>query len=147
MSFRFGIDVLTQDSKLISELKTKRVSLLAHPASVTSDLTHSIDALHKAGVKLSSAFGPQHGIYGEKQYNMIETPDLIDPKFKIPIYSLYGKVRKPTPDMMKTFDVVLIDLQDVGTRIYTYLTSLFYMLRSPKSGRTTHRRKLAHGGL
>ncbi len=130
MSFCFGIDVLIQDSKLISELKTKRVSLLAHPASVTRDLTHSIDALYKAGVKLSSAFGPQHGIYGEKQYNMIETSDLVDPKFKIPIYSLYGKVRKPTDDMMKTFDVVLVDLQDVGTRIYTYLTSLFYMLEA-----------------
>lgn len=128
MQFRFGIDVLLKDPKLISELKTKRLSLLAHPASVAGDLTHTIDALHKIGLKLSSAFGPQHGIYGEKQYNMVETPDLIDAKFQIPIFSLYGQVRRPTQEMMKTFDVVLVDLQDVGTRIYTYLTSLFYML-------------------
>ncbi len=130
MSFRFGIDVLLKDSKLLAELKTKKLSLVAHPASVTGDLRHSIDALYDAGLKLSSAFGPQHGIYGEKQYNMIETPDLIDAKFQIPIFSLYGKFRKPTAEMMKTFDVVLIDLQDVGTRIYTYLTTLFYMLEA-----------------
>ncbi len=87
-----------------------------------------MDALFSAGIQLVSAFGPQHGIYGEKQYNMLETPDLLDQKFKIPVFSLYGEVRRPTAEMMQTFDILLVDLQDVGTRIYTYLTSLFYIL-------------------
>ena len=130
MSFRFGIDVLLNDPKLLAELKNKKLSLVAHPASVNGELTHTIDALFNAGLKLSSAFGPQHGIHGEKQYNMIETPDQLDPKYHIPIFSLYGKVRKPTAEMMSSFDLVLIDLQDVGTRIYTYLTTLFYMLEA-----------------
>jgi uncharacterized protein YbbC (DUF1343 family) len=128
MNFQFGIDVLLKDTKLLAHLKTKRVSLLAHPASVTGDLTHTMDALFHSGIKLVSAFGPQHGIYGEKQYNMLETPDLLDQKFKIPVFSLYGEVRRPTPEAMQTFDILLIDLQDVGTRIYTYLTTLFYVL-------------------
>ncbi len=128
MNFQFGIDVLLKDAKLLAHLKTKKVSLLAHPASVTGDLTHTMDALFNSGIKLVSAFGPQHGIYGEKQYNMLETPDLLDQKFKIPVFSLYGEVRRPTAEAMQTFDILLIDLQDVGTRIYTYLTTLFYVL-------------------
>ena len=125
-----GLSNLKSDPRLFSELKSKRVSFVAHPASMTGELTHSIDALYAAGIKLSSAFGPQHGIYGEKQYNMIETPDLVDPKFHIPIFSLYGQVRQPSAEMMKTFYIVLVYLQDVGTRIYTYLTTLFYMLQA-----------------
>jgi uncharacterized protein YbbC (DUF1343 family) len=128
MNFQFGIDVLLKDAKLLAHLKTKKVSLLAHPASVTEDLTHTMDALFAKGIKLVSAFGPQHGIYGEMQYNMLETPDLLDQKFKIPVFSLYGEVRRPSAEAMQTFDILLIDLQDVGTRIYTYLTTLFYVL-------------------
>lgn len=125
---RLGIDVLLADEKMLQELKTKRVALLAHPASVTSTLEHSVDALLRKSVNLVCAFGPQHGMRGEKQDNMIESQDYLDPLAKIQVFSLYGSVRRPTPEMMNRFDVILVDLQDVGCRIYTYLTTLFYIL-------------------
>ena len=87
-------------------LRGRRVALLAHPASVTADLTHSLDALAACGdVALAAAFGPQHGLRGDKQDNMIESPDFHDPVHRIPVFSLYGEVRKPTDAMMDTFDV------------------------------------------
>jgi uncharacterized protein YbbC (DUF1343 family) len=126
---KFGIDRLLADATLRAPLAGKRVALLAHPASVTRDLTHSLDALAALGdVKLSAAFGPQHGMRGDKQDNMIETDDFDDPVLGIPVFSLYGKVRRPSGQMMSTFDVVLVDLQDVGTRIYTFVTTLLYVL-------------------
>lgn len=128
---KFGIDRLLEDARLRQPLLGKRVALLAHPASVTADLTHSLDALAKlSGVKLSAAFGPQHGLRGDKQDNMIESPDFIDPKHGIPIFSLYGEVRRPTDAMMNTFDVILVDLQDLGCRIYTFITTLRYVLEA-----------------
>ncbi|MFN7905825.1 MAG: exo-beta-N-acetylmuramidase NamZ domain-containing protein [Pseudobdellovibrionaceae bacterium] len=129
--FKFGIDVLLSDQKRLNDLKGKRVSLVAHPASVTSKLTHTLDALMQVGsFKLASAFGPQHGMKGEKQYNMVESEDYLDPVYHIPVFSLYGEVRRPTEEMMQTFDIVLFDLQDIGTRIYTYLTTLVYMMEA-----------------
>src|SRR5690349_8181544 len=126
---KFGIDRLLADATLRKPLTGKRVALLAHPASVTSDLTHSLDALAALGdVKLSAAFGPQHGLRGDKQDNMIESPDFQDPQLHIPVFSLYGDVRRPTAAMMSTFDVLLVDLQDVGCRIYTFITTLRYVL-------------------
>lgn len=125
-----GIEVLTQNKKLLSSFNQKAVSLLAHPASVTKDLKHSIDILFDSGLKLSSAFGPQHGMKGEKQYNMEESPDYKDPKYQIPVFSLYGDVRRPTDKMMQSFDTLLIDLQDVGCRIFTYITTVAYMLEA-----------------
>ena len=83
MSVQFGIDRLLADSVLRGPLAGKRVALVAHPASVTADLTHSLDALIAAGVNVSSAFGPQHGLKGDKQDNMIETPDELDPHYSI----------------------------------------------------------------
>jgi uncharacterized protein YbbC (DUF1343 family) len=127
---KFGIDRLLEDAALRKPLAGRRVALLAHPASVTPDLTHSLDALARAGVKLAAAFGPQHGLRGDKQDNMIESPDFIDPVLGIPVFSLYGKVRRPTPQMMDTFDVLLVDLQDLGTRVYTFVTTLRYMLEA-----------------
>ena len=127
MSFQFGLEVLLNDKKLVSELKKKRVSLVCHPASVDQDLNHSFDLLHKK-IKLVSAFGPQHGVKGEKQDNMVESPDELDKKYKIPVYSLYGKVRRPTEKMMVSFDVLLFDLQDLGCRIYTFVTTLLYVM-------------------
>ena len=106
------------------------VALVAHPASVTRDLTHSLDALAAAGLRLTAAFGPQHGLRGDKQDNMVESPDFIDPVHEIPVFSLYGEVRRPTGQSMSTFDVVLIDLQDLGCRIYTFITTLLYMLEA-----------------
>ena len=126
-----GIDRLIADPKLRAELSGKRIALLAHPASVTADLTHSLDALAALGdMNLTAAFGPQHGMRGDKQDNMMETEDFTDPVHGIPVFSLYGEVRRPATQMMDTFDVVLIDLQDLGCRIYTFITTLRYMLEA-----------------
>lgn len=125
----FGIDRLIADAKLRRPLEGKRIALLAHPASVTRDLTHAMDALAACPeVKLSSAFGPQHGLRGDKQDNMVESPNFNDPVHGVPVFSLYGEVRRPTPEMMDSFDVILIDLQDLGCRIYTFITTLLYVL-------------------
>lgn len=125
---QFGIDRLLADRALLSELDAKRVALVAHPASVTADLTHSLDALIGAGVNVSSAFGPQHGLKGDKQDNMVETANEIDPQYGIPVFSLYGEVRRPTAQMMASADVFVFDLQDLGCRIYTFVTTLLYLL-------------------
>jgi len=124
-----GIERLLSEKELQDQLADKRVALVAHPASVTKDLTHSLDAL-KASTKIQlvKAFGPQHGIKGEKQDNMIESEDDFDPVYQIPIHSLYGKVRRPTKEMLEGVDVFLFDLQDVGCRIYTYMTTLIYLM-------------------
>ena len=126
----FGIDRLLADPELRRPLEGKRIALLAHPASVTKDLTHSIDALFAAGLKLSAVFGPQHGVRGDLQDNMMESPDFTDPTYGIPVFSLYGEVRRPTGQSMGTFDTILIDLQDLGCRIYTYVTTLLYVLEA-----------------
>ena len=128
---KFGIDRLLSEPELRAPLAGKRVALLAHPASVTDNLTHSLDAL--AGcedMNLSAAFGPQHGLRGDKQDNMIESPDYEDPALGIPVFSLYGEVRRPAKEMMDSFDVILIDLQDLGCRIYTFITTLRYILEA-----------------
>jgi uncharacterized protein YbbC (DUF1343 family) len=111
-----GLDVLLKDAPLRKPLHGKRVALLAHPAAVTP--------------KLSAAFGPQHGLRGDKQDNMMESPDFTDPAHGIPVFSLYGEVRRPTPQMMDSFDVLLVDMQDLGCRIYTFITTLLYVLQA-----------------
>ncbi|MBC7397640.1 MAG: DUF1343 domain-containing protein [Bdellovibrionales bacterium] len=127
----FGIDRLLEEKDLQKKLEGKRLGLLAHPASVTADLTHSLDAIkHHTGLNLTCAFGPQHGMRGEKQYNMVESEDYLDPVHQIPVFSLYGKTRRPTAEMLEHCDGVLVDLQDLGCRIYTYLTSLLYMMEA-----------------
>src|SRR5580765_1301775 len=134
---KFGIDRLIAEPELRKPLAGRRVALLAHPASVTADLIHSLDALAACGdIKLTAAFGPQHGLRGDKQDNMVESPDFTDPRLGIPVFSLYGEVRRPSGQMMSTFDVVLFDLQDLGCRIYTFVTTLLYMLEAAaKSGK------------
>ena len=127
---KFGIDRLLADPSLLGQLKGRRVALLAHPASVTEDLTHSLDALVAAGVKVTAAFGPQHGLRGDKQDNMMESPDFEDPVHGIPVFSLYGEVRRPTGPSMGTFNVILVDLQDLGCRIYTFITTLLYVIEA-----------------
>ena len=135
---RFGLDRLLADPALRRPLAGRRVALLAHPASVTRELTHSLDALAALpDLTLSAAFGPQHGLRGDKQDNMVESPDYTDPLLGIPVFSLYGAVRRPTPAMMDTFDVLLVDLQDLGCRIYTFITTLRYVLEeAAKHGKT-----------
>ncbi|ARU17339.1 exo-beta-N-acetylmuramidase NamZ domain-containing protein [Croceicoccus marinus] len=128
---KFGIDRLLADPALRTPLKGKRVALVAHPASVTADLTHSLDALIACGdINVTAAFGPQHGLKGDKQDNMVETADETDPAYGIPVFSLYGEVRRPSGQMMSTADVFLFDLQDLGCRIYTFVTTLLYMLEA-----------------
>ena len=128
---KFGIDRLLQQPELRQSLQGCRLALLAHPASVTDDLTHSLDALARLpGIRLTAAFGPQHGLRGDKQDNMMESPDFNDPELGIPVFSLYGTVRRPTPAMMDSFDVLLVDLQDLGCRIYTFITTLRYVLEA-----------------
>src|SRR5215208_6195956 len=104
----FGIDRLLAEPELRRPLDGKRVAILAHPASVTRDLTHSVDALAALGVNLTAAFGPQHGLRGDKQDNMVESADFTDPVHGIPVYSLYGAVRRPSAQIMDTFDVLLV---------------------------------------
>jgi len=126
---KFGLDRLVASRPLRKGLQGKRVALLGHPASVTRDLTHALDALAALpDVELSAAFGPQHGLRGDKQDNMVESQDFTDSEHRIPVFSLYGTVRRPTAAMMSTFDVLLVDLQDVGCRIYTFITTLRYVL-------------------
>ena len=128
---KFGIDRLIEDPALRFRLVGRRVALLAHPASVCADLTHSLDALAALpDVYLSAAFGPQHGLRGDKQDNMMESPDFVDATLGIPVFSLYGEVRRPTDAMMDSFDVLLVDLQDLGCRIYTFITTLRYVLEA-----------------
>jgi uncharacterized protein YbbC (DUF1343 family) len=135
---QFGIDRIVADAELRAPLRGRRVALLAHPASVTADLTHALDALGALpDLRLGAAFGPQHGLRGDKQDNMMESPDYVDPRLGIPVFSLYGEVRRPTEAMMDSFDVLLVDLQDLGCRIYTFITTLLYVLEAAaKHGKT-----------
>ena len=129
-----GLDRLLDDAALRRPLAGQRVALLAHPASVTRDLTHAIDALAALpGITLSAAFGPQHGLRGDQQDNMMESADFRDPRHDIPVFSLYGRVRRPTAEMLDSFDVLLVDLQDLGCRIYTFVTTLLYVLEAAAS--------------
>jgi len=126
---KFGIDRLLSEPELRAALKGRRVALLGHPASVTADLTHSLDALMACDdLNVTAAFGPQHGMRGDLQDNMMESPDFTDPRHGIPVFSLYGEVRRPSGQAMGTFDVLLVDMQDLGCRIYTFVTTLLYVL-------------------
>lgn len=128
---KFGIDRLVEEPSLRKPLAGRRVALLAHPASVTAALEHSLDALGRLGdLRLVAAFGPQHGLRGDKQDNMVESQDFVDPVHGIPVFSLYGEVRRPTAQMMDSFDVLLVDLQDLGCRVYTFITTLRYVLEA-----------------
>jgi uncharacterized protein YbbC (DUF1343 family) len=135
---KFGIDRLLEEPALRKPLAGRRVALLAHPASVTRNLVHSLDALAALeDIHLVAAFGPQHGLRGDKQDNMIESPDFNDPLHGIPVFSLYGNVRRPTAAMIDSFDVLLVDLQDVGCRVYTFVTTLRYVLEAAAAHRKT----------
>ncbi len=101
------------------------------PLLLTRSLVHTMDALAALDdIDLTAAFGPQHGLRGDKQDNMVESEDYLDPVHGIPVFSLYGDVRRPTSEMMECFDVLLVDLQDLGCRIYTFITTLKYLLEA-----------------
>ncbi len=105
-------------------LREASAGLVLHPASVTADLTLSVDALLAEGFRLRTLFGPQHGARGEKQDNMIESDHYTDARSGLPVHSLYSETRKPTRDMLEGLDVVFFDLQDVGVRVYTFVWTM-----------------------
>lgn len=108
--------------KLPKSLKGRRIGILCHASSITKDFSHIIPLFrNRKDCRLSAVFGPQHGLYGQTQDNMIEWEGVTDPHLKIPVYSLYGANRKPTETMLNEIDALLIDLQDVGARLYTYI--------------------------
>ena len=128
---QFGIDRLLAEPSLRAALRGRRLGVLAHPASLTADFRHTLDALAACPeLRLTAAFGPQHGLRGDKQDNMVESPDYRDPMHGIPVHSLYGEVRRPTVAMLADCDVLLVDLQDLGCRIYTFVTTLLYVLEA-----------------
>jgi uncharacterized protein YbbC (DUF1343 family) len=130
-SGRYGLDRLLTEPALQARLKGQRIGLVAHPASVTADLQLGLDALAQLpDLNLCAAFGPQHGLRGDKQDNMVESGDYRDPELGIPVFSLYGEVRRPTEAMLEHCDLLLVDLQDLGCRIYTYITTLRYLLEA-----------------
>ncbi len=114
-------------------LKRNRIGLLVHPASVDSGLVHSRQVFSELfGSQLKVLFGPQHGFLGEKQDNMVESPHSLDSELGIPIFSLYFKTRKPTPEMLDEIDLLLIDLQDMGTRVYTFIYTMAYCMMAAR---------------
>lgn len=111
----------------------KRLGALLHPASIDSSLHHSLEILRRFDgnlFKLSALFGPQHGILGHTQDNMIEWEGSVDPELGIPVYSLYGKTREPSPEMLSHLDVLFVDMQDVGARYYTFIWTLFLCMKA-----------------
>ncbi len=120
----FGLDNLIGDLDLQRECGGN-IGYLGHSAAVDHQLGLGLDCIIKLfGKRVIKAFGPQHGFVTDVQDNMIETADAIDPHYQIPIYSLYGETRSPTKEMLAGLDTLIIDLQDVGTRVYTYITTL-----------------------
>jgi uncharacterized protein YbbC (DUF1343 family) len=111
-----------------------RLGLLCNPASVDSKFDHArLRIQQRFADKLKALYSPQHGFFAEKQDNMVESADGVDPVLNLPIYSLYGKTRKPTQSMLDPIDVLLVDLQDVGTRVYTFIYTLSYCLEAAKA--------------
>ena len=107
-----------------------RLGVVAHPASLTAAGTHTVDALIEAGHDVRRAFGPQHGMRGDKQDNMIESDDFADLVHGIPVHSLYGETRRLHADMLEDVDTLVFDLQDIGCRVYTFITTLRYVLEA-----------------
>ncbi len=124
-----GIEVLLKKRRDL--VRGARVGAVVHPASVLLDLSHTADVLYKSGdFRLVSLFGPQHGARGEKQDNMVESEFYRDPDTGLPVHSLYGETRRPTEEMMKDIDVLLFDLQDAGTRVYTFIYTMAYCMEA-----------------
>ena len=115
-------------------LSGQRLGLLANPASVDRNFNHARELINaRFPDQLSALYSPQHGFFAEKQDNMIESDDLVDPLLALPVFSLYGKTRKPTKTMLDPIDVLIVDLQDVGTRVYTFIYTLSYCLEAAKA--------------
>ena len=129
MTILLGAEVLLRER--LPLLQGARVGAVVHPASVLSDLSHTADVLfgHES-VNLVALFGPQHGARAEKQDNMIESEHYHDPDTGLPVHSLYSETRRPTEAMMRDVDTLLYDLQDVGTRVYTFIHTMAYCMEA-----------------
>lgn len=129
MGVQTGIEVLLRDER--ARIRGARVGAVVHPASVLNDLRHTADALEEChDFQLTCLFGPQHGARGEKQDNMVESEFYRDPDTHLPVHSLYGETRRPTDEMMRDLDVLLYDLQDCGTRVYTFIHTMAYCMEA-----------------
>jgi uncharacterized protein YbbC (DUF1343 family) len=127
MKVRLGSERLLESAAL----RDKRVGIVSNPASINASFQHVVRAIATApGVTLAAIFGPQHGYRADVQDNMIETGHSNDPTRGVPVYSLYSETREPTADMLKDLDVLVIDLQDVGSRIYTFIYTMANCLRA-----------------
>src|SRR5438477_5754659 len=128
---KLGIERLL-DEKL-DLIRGKRLALVCNQASVDHSFRHAADLFHDhPGTSLTTLFGPQNGIRGDVQDNMIETDHAIDRKTGLPIYSLYSETREPTEEMLRDVDIIVVDLQDIGTRIYTCVYTLANCMRAAK---------------
>jgi uncharacterized protein YbbC (DUF1343 family) len=134
MMVKTGLDILVHEQ--VHLLKKQRAGLVSMPAAVLPDLTSSLDALRSAGVNVTALFGPEHG-FGGAALDGAAVGNATDPRSGLPIYSLYGATHEPTPEMLANVDVLVFDMQDVGVRFYTYLSTLFHVLRgASKAGKT-----------
>lgn len=125
---KLGVDALP--ARRCRQLNTARTGLLCNHASMNGDLVHSRFLLRERGLNLVCLFSPQHGFSAEKQDNMVESDHGVDAATGLPVFSLYGEHRKPTPEMFDLLDVLLVDLVDVGTRVYTFIHTLAYCLEA-----------------
>jgi uncharacterized protein YbbC (DUF1343 family) len=130
MRVRPGIEILLQERTPL--ITGARIGAVVHPASVLPDLRHTADALFAESRRwqLTALLGPQHGARGEKQDNMIESDFYVDPDTRVPVHSLYSTTRRPTGQMLQDIDVLLFDLQDVGTRVYTFIYTMAYCMEA-----------------
>ncbi len=133
MKIETGLDLFIKKDH--ARFRDSRIGLLCNQASVDKNLRHASELILQKSLKLNVGcfIGPQHGIRGEKQDNMIESNDFTDPKTQLPVYSLYGASRKPTPQILKELDTFVIDLQDIGCRIYTFMYTLLYCMEAAKA--------------
>src|SRR6266540_1745595 len=123
MRIKTGLDSVEKAFPV--SLSGAKIGLLVHPASINNSFVHAADLVRKSGkMKLTALFGPQHGIRGETQDNMIEWEGFRDRKTGVPAHSLYGEFRKPTEEMLRDIDTLVFDLQDVGTRVYTFIYTM-----------------------
>jgi uncharacterized protein YbbC (DUF1343 family) len=126
-----GLEVFLQD--FLPSVKNRRLGLLCNPASVNRQLVHARQCIHRTlPGQLKALYAPQHGFHAEKQDNMIESADRVDPLTGLPVFSLYGDTRIPTGRMLEPIDVMLVDLQDVGTRVYTFIYTLSYCMEAAR---------------
>jgi uncharacterized protein YbbC (DUF1343 family) len=121
-----GLEILI--SEKLSLIKNKRVGLVSHSAAILPNLTDSLEALMRAGVNITALFGPEHGYHGAAA-DATAVGNTVDSRYGLPIFSLYGDIREPNAEMLKTVDVLIIDLQDIGTRFYTFITTMVNVLR------------------